>query len=168
MRLAGRNGISWGDKPTRRLHTIIEAYYQLLSPDGTQAALSDTYRSQGTTFFTRAAIIYNDTRWPLSRPRLDDVWQLGTAACTPLLTAPTTPALNDRGGTASFPAAGYYITRSGEDRDARQLIFDAGPKGGDHGHFDLLNFELYGYQKPLIADPYCCPTRPRMPPSAQR
>ncbi len=153
FRLAALNGQPWGSKPSRRLRNIIEAFYQLLSPDGTEAALSDTYRSQGTTFFTRAAIAFSDTRWPLSRPRLDDVWQLGTAASTPLLTAPTTPALAARGGTASFPTSGYYVSRTGDDRDARQIIFDAGPKGGDHGHFDLLNFELYGYQKPLIADP---------------
>jgi hypothetical protein len=153
FRLAAINGQAWGSKPTRRLRNIIEAYYQLLSPDGTQAALSDTYRSQGTTFFSRAAIIYNDSRWPLSRPRLDDVWQLGTAACTPLLTAPTIPALAARGATAYLPASGYYVTRTDDTRDARQLIFDAGPKGGIHGHYDLLNFELYGYQKPLIADP---------------
>jgi hypothetical protein len=153
FRLAGINGQPWSDKATRRLRNIIDAFYQLLSPDGTQAALSDTYRSQGTTFFTRAAIIMNNSRWPLSRPRLDDVWQLGTAAATPLLTAPTTPALGARGGYAYFPASGYYVSRTGDDRDARQIIFDAGPKGGDHGHYDLLNFELYGYQKPLIADP---------------
>ncbi|MGH7176072.1 MAG: heparinase II/III domain-containing protein, partial [Tepidisphaeraceae bacterium] len=29
----------------------------------------------------------------------------------------------------------------------------AGPRGGNHGHFDLLNFELFGFGKPLIADP---------------
>src|SRR2546422_829932 len=36
---------------------------------------------------------------------------------------------------------------------ARQLTFDSGPTGGAHGHFDLLNFELFGYGKPLISDP---------------
>ncbi|HEY7116738.1 MAG TPA: alginate lyase family protein [Tepidisphaeraceae bacterium] len=154
FRLANVNGQPWGSKPTRKLRNVIEAFYQLLSPDGYQEALSDTYRSQGTTFFTRAAVIFNDTRWPESRPRLDDVWQLGTAACTPLLTAPTTPtSLPQRGGTAYFGTSGYYVTRTDDTADARQLIFDAGPKGGDHGHYDLLNFELYGYQKPLIADP---------------
>jgi predicted outer membrane repeat protein len=154
FRLAEVNGQPWGSKPTRKLRNVIEAFYQMLSPDGVQEALSDTYRSQGSTFFTRAAIEFNDTRWPKSRPRLDDVWQLGTAACTPLLTAPTTPtSLPQRGGTAYFPDSGYYETRTGDDSDARQLIFDAGPKGGDHGHYDLLNFELYGYKKPLIQDP---------------
>jgi hypothetical protein len=154
FRLAAVNGQPWGDKPTRKLRNMIEAFYQLLSPDGVQQALSDTYRSQGSTFFTRAAVIFNDPRWPKSRPRLDDIWTLGTAASTPLLTAPTTPtSLPQRGGTAYFPNSGYYMSRTGDDSDARQITFDAGPKGGDHGHFDLLNFELYGYKKPLISDP---------------
>lgn len=154
FRLAAANGQPWGSKPTRKLRNVIEAFYQMLSPDGVEEALSDTYRSQGSTFFTRAAVIFNDSRWPKSRPRLDDIWTLGTAASTPLLTAPTTPtSLPGRGGTAYFPDSGYYETRTGDDSNARQLIFDAGPKGGDHGHYDLLNFELYGYKKPLIADP---------------
>ncbi len=153
-RLSALNGQAWSDKATRRLRTIIEAYYQLLSPNGTQAALSDTYRSTGSTFFTRAAILLGDTRWPKSRPRLDDVWQLGTANCTPLLVAPTIPtSLPGRGSTAYFGDSGYYVSRTDDTSDARQLIFDAGPKGGDHGHFDLLNFELFGYGKPLIPDP---------------
>src|SRR5439155_2045671 len=51
-------------------------------------------------------------------------------------------------------SSGYYITRSGEDPGARQLILDAGPTGMTaHGHYDLLSFELYGYGRPLIAEP---------------
>ncbi|MDB5323851.1 MAG: Heparinase family protein, partial [Phycisphaerales bacterium] len=153
FQLASKNGFDWADKSQRKLRKVFDFYYQLLSPDGTQAALSDTYRSQGTTLFSGASILLGQPQWPKSRPRLDDVWQLGTAASTPLLSAPTVPALTGRGGTAYFADSGYYATRTGEDRDARQLIFDAGPKGDIHGHYDLLNFELYGYQHPLIADP---------------
>jgi hypothetical protein len=152
-RLADINGQPWNYKPARKLGKVIEAFYQLLSPDGKQAALSDTYRNQGTTFFTQAAIALGETRWPRSRPRLDDCWQLGVAACTPLLSQPTSAPLDDRGQLAYFPNSGYYVSRSGDDKDARQLTFDAGPRGGDHGHLDLLNFEFFGYQKPLIADP---------------
>jgi hypothetical protein len=153
FRLAEINDRPWSDKATRKLRRVIEAFYQLLSPDGNQAALSDTYRNQGTTFFTQAAIAFDDPRWPRSRPRLDDCWQLGVAACTPLLSSQTNQPLAGRGPTAYFPDSGYYVTRTGDDRDARQLTFDAGPRGGDHGHLDLLNVELYGYGKPLIADP---------------
>ena len=67
--------------------------------------------------------------------------------------APITPALPNRGNTYSMPHSGYYVMRSGSDANARQVIFDAGPTGGSHGHFDLLNFELFGYGTPLISDP---------------
>ena len=36
---------------------------------------------------------------------------------------------------------------------SNQIIFQAGPKGGQHGHNDLLGFELSGYGKPLISEP---------------
>ena len=53
-----------------------------------------------------------------------------------------------------MPVSGYWMTRTSDtDRSARQLVMDAGPTGGFHGHYDLLSFELYGYGKPLIADP---------------
>lgn len=151
--LAGLNGIVWSSKSARRLRSIIDAYYQLLSPDGTLPALSDSYRSQGVTFFTGASLTFNNPAWPRSRPRLDDIWNFGVAATQPLLGGKTYADLTDRGLAAQYTTSGYYVSRSGADKDARQLIFDAGPKGGNHGHFDLLNFELYGYQHPLIADP---------------
>ena len=49
--------------------------------------------------------------------------------------------------------SGNYIMRSGADANARQLSFRAGPKGGQHGHFDELSFELSGYGSVLLADP---------------
>lgn len=59
-----------------------------------------------------------------------------------------------------FPASGYSILRSGwgSDRniftDEQYLIFDCGPLGaGNHGHFDLLSFELAAYGQTLIVDP---------------
>jgi hypothetical protein len=59
-----------------------------------------------------------------------------------------------------FSDAGYYFMRSGwGDRgeryqDERYLVFDCGPLGaGNHGHFDLLSVELYGYGRPLLVDP---------------
>lgn len=59
-----------------------------------------------------------------------------------------------------FAASGYYILRSGwgdqneSYQDQRYLIFDCGPLGaGNHGHLDLLSFEMAAYGKPLIVDP---------------
>ena len=61
--------------------------------------------------------------------------------------------------TAAFPAAGYYIVRSGWGEhehyaDERYLIFDCGPLGaGNHGHFDCLAIEMEGYGRALVVDP---------------
>jgi hypothetical protein len=59
----------------------------------------------------------------------------------------------------AFPKSGYYILRSGWGEhepfaEERYLIFDCGPLGaGNHGHFDLLSFELAAYGRSLIVDP---------------
>jgi len=59
-----------------------------------------------------------------------------------------------------FPNSGYCFLRSGwgenSDRfeDERYLIFDCGPLvEGNHGHLDLLSFEISAYGQPLIVDP---------------
>jgi hypothetical protein len=55
---------------------------------------------------------------------------------------------------ASFPHGGYFVQRSGWDRDARYLVFDCGPLGdGGHGHYDALSIELAAYGRPLLVDP---------------
>ena len=76
-------------------------------------------------------------------------------AVTPYLTEPPFQAVDlvSRGDAYAMTDSGNYIMRSGDDANARQIIFDAGPKGGSHGHYDLLNFELSGYGRPLISDP---------------
>ncbi len=60
----------------------------------------------------------------------------------------------------AFPDGGYTVLRSGWGErgepmeDERYLIFDCGPLGeGNHGHLDLLSFELAGYGHALIVDP---------------
>lgn len=60
----------------------------------------------------------------------------------------------------AFPSGGYYIMRSGwgetsEDyQDERYLVFDCGDLGaGNHGHLDLLSFEMAAYGQSLIVDP---------------
>jgi hypothetical protein len=59
-----------------------------------------------------------------------------------------------------FSSSGYCILRSswgdGDEpyEDARYLFFDCGPLGaGNHGHLDLLGFEMAAYGQPLIVDP---------------
>ncbi len=66
------------------------------------------------------------------------------------------PSVRSKG----FPKGGYYILRSGWGdgaapyEDERYLVFDCGPLGeGNHGHFDLLSFEMAAYGQSLVVDP---------------
>jgi hypothetical protein len=59
-----------------------------------------------------------------------------------------------------FAESGYLISRSGWGEgseayaDERYLILDCGPLGaGNHGHLDLLSFEMAAYGRSLIVDP---------------
>jgi Heparinase II/III N-terminus/Heparinase II/III-like protein len=52
----------------------------------------------------------------------------------------------------AFPWAGYFVMRSGWERDANYLIFDAGPLGNAHEHQDKLNVVLYSYGKEVLFD----------------
>jgi hypothetical protein len=148
------NASAWPASRITKLENASKAYVELLSPDSKLAALSDSYRQTSDTFWLRSRIILNNTAdFPAAKPRLRDVWLFGTTIAGDNITAPVSPAMPSRGNTFSMPNSGYYVMRSGSDSNARQVIFDAGPTGGAHGHYDLLNFELFGYGAPLISDP---------------
>lgn len=146
-------GIEWDPDHTELLKRAVEAYYQSLSPNGLNPAISDSYRTSAGTLFLRANKALATDRYPLARPRHRDVWVFGIEAVDPLIDLPIEPVPTDRGRVAALHASGNYILRSGDGIDAVQINFDAGPKGGLHGHYDLLNFELYGFGRVLIPDP---------------
>ncbi len=152
-KLDSLNGNSWASDKLTKLEKTVDAVWQQLSPNGNRPAIGDTYRGSSASSFLKAALVLNETRWPEAKPRTRDAWLFGTSAINPYLGYPATPALGNRGDTYALPDSGNYIMRSGSDANARQINFDAGSKGGLHGHFDLLNFELFGYGRPLIADP---------------
>ena len=53
----------------------------------------------------------------------------------------------------AFPWAGYFIMRSGWDRDARWLLFDGGPFGYGHQHEDKLQIQVEAYGQSFLVDP---------------
>ena len=140
-------------KPSTIVSNAITSYWQLLSPDGTRPAIGDTYRNTSVTLFLKANLVQGTTMWPAAKPRLRDLFLFGPATVDPYLGNPVTPALGARGGDYALTDGGLYVSRSGDSSSANQFIFDAGPKGGIHGHFDLLSFELFGGGRPLILDP---------------
>ncbi len=152
--LDSKNGISWSTARSDKLTKAINAYYQFLTPDGATPALGDTYRTTSATLFLKADIIQNSTLWNRAKPRPRDVWLFGTTVAANNSGNPTYPTLSDRGTSYDLPNSGnYFIRDSGTDPNGTQIAFHAGPKGGQHGHYDPLNFELFSGGKALISDP---------------
>ncbi|MDY6876443.1 MAG: alginate lyase family protein [Chloroflexota bacterium] len=54
--------------------------------------------------------------------------------------------------SAGFDDGGLYAMRSDWTKDARYLLFDAGPYGGPHGHEDKLSIELFAFGQAFIVD----------------
>jgi hypothetical protein len=152
-RLDERNGDAWPARRSAKLTAAIDAYHEVLSPNGATPAIGDTYRRSAVTLWLKASVIQNESRWPAAKPRARDAWMLGPDAVRPFESNPVTPPLSERPRTFALRDSGNYLMRSGSDANARQITFDAGPKGGAHGHVDLLSFELSGYGRPLISDP---------------
>lgn len=53
----------------------------------------------------------------------------------------------------AFPYSGHYVMRSGWDKEATYLLFDAGPYGFGHQHEDKLHFVLWAHGRQLVLDP---------------
>lgn len=151
--LQKQNGITWTSKRNQLINKAVDSVYNLMTPDGKNHAMGDSYRGTENALWFHADLVQNTTRWPVTRPGSRDVWLFGPDRVEPYLGNPGNPPLGTRPGTYALTDSGNYIMRSGSDTSARQILFDAGPKGGTHGHLDLLNFELFGYGKPLISDP---------------
>jgi uncharacterized heparinase superfamily protein len=49
--------------------------------------------------------------------------------------------------------SGYFVMRSGWERNSRYLLFEGGPYGRFHQHEDMLSFDLYADGTPFIVDP---------------
>jgi hypothetical protein len=139
-RLAQLNAIELPVVVDRLLSKALEFAMYVHKPDGSIPALSDADSQsfldllrQGYRLYGRTDMLYVATRGNVGTP----------------------PAERSVG----FADSGYYIVRSGwgEQRDYRDehyLIFDCGPLGqGNHGHLDVLSFELAAYGRSLIVDP---------------
>lgn len=140
-RLAKINGISVPKELDDALVRALEFSMHVHKPDGLVPALSDgdvrDFRDllrQGHELYGRQDFLYAAT---------------GGQAGVP-------PAAR----SALFSASGYCVLRSGWGggsrtySDEHYLVLDCGPLGaGNHGHFDLLSFELAAHGRTLIADP---------------
>lgn len=139
-RLAVMNGIPMPDGLDRLLRGALDFSVHAHRPDGLIPALSDGDTGSYLGLLQEAYELFGDPSylWVASQGRQG---------------RPPAERLK------AFPDGGYYFLRSGWGldepyKDERYLVFDCGPLGeGNHGHLDLLSFELYGYGRPLIVDP---------------
>ena len=148
------NGFDWDGDVSPKLTNAVNAIYQFLAPDGNQPALGDTYRTNIAATFLTANEVLGVSTWPSAKPRAHDAWLFGVSVASANMGNPNYPTPGDRGTAYAMPDSGNYIARSADaGTDTRQLLFHAGPKGGQHGHYDPMSFELYGYGRQLISDP---------------
>jgi hypothetical protein len=125
---ARRFGLDPGCRFEERLARAAEFLRHVRRPDGQLPALSDSDGGDHRDLLELAARL-------LERPDLR-------------------PDTGHASGSASFPHGGYFVQRSGWDREARYLVFDCGPLGdGGHGHYDALSVEIAAHGRPLVVDP---------------
>ncbi|MBK8815217.1 MAG: alginate lyase family protein [Methylococcaceae bacterium] len=140
-RLAAMNNIAFPQEFDERIKKALAFSVYVHKPDGTIPSLSDgdtgcflALLEQGYELYGSEDMRYVATQGKFGIP----------------------PNLRSK----AFLSGGYYILRSGwgessEDyRDERYFVFDCGDLGaGNHGHLDLLSFEMAAYGQSLVVDP---------------
>jgi uncharacterized heparinase superfamily protein len=171
IQLAARDGATVPPAVTARLERMLDLLVSVRQPDGTMPQIGDA--DGGTllplavrkpddcrgVFAVAAAVLGRaDCAWAADGDDFDAAWFVGRDARHTLTARPATP----RQPTASavFASGGLAVMRSGWERDAHQLILDAGPMGcpisGGHGHADLLSIQCAVFGEPCIVDPGTC------------
>jgi hypothetical protein len=127
--------------PHTNLSSWIEKMYHFLTyiarPDSSWPDLNDG-------FLSRSERLQDKLRKAGTKFKRDDFIYVATKGLNGTVPTQTSVGFHD---------AGLYVMRSDWHREARYLIFDAGPYGGPHGHEDKLSFELFAFGQPFIVDP---------------
>ena len=166
LSLARRNRFEFPASASTKVERMLEFVMHITRPDGSIPLLGDddggralaldrtdyrSYRdglSLGALLFSRpdfkrqAGALHEETFWLLG----PEAWRAHEALAT------TVPAT----GSRSFPSAGYFVQRSGWEKDNSHLVFDCGGLGlptGGHGHADALSLTLFAGGHDLLVDP---------------
>lgn len=165
--LAGRNGIALPAAVTERTQQTLDFLLALMRPDGSVPQVGDTdggwllpLQRRGPEdhrgLFAIAAALFRraDYAWAARGIAPEALWLLGAPAIEAFERLDAKPPA--RNGFHLFPRGGYAVMRSGWEKDAHQLVFDAGPLGcpvsGAHGHADLLGIQLCAFGEPVLVD----------------
>jgi hypothetical protein len=144
----------WAGERIQRLAQRDGVARAVVTPDAALAALSDTYRSTAAQMFTKARLILDSGDWPTRCRASATCGCSGPRRWSRCWTRTWRRSSPTAARASAWPDSGYYVMRSGSSTNARPAHVRRGPRPAClHGHFDLLNFELFGYGKPLISDP---------------
>ena len=133
-KLAKLNGIQLPQQYVSRLEKAFEYYEKLMMPDGTIPALNDSRWLLSKDYFAYGAELF---------PQRDDFKYIATDG-----KEGKKPSLK----SVWMPWAGWYVMRSGWNKDDYYALFEVGPYGAAHQHEDKLSFVLYAYGKRLITE----------------
>ncbi len=121
------------DELREKVHTAVRADMKTIKPDGTVAHFNDTQTGSHLAFLARGADLFED-------PELQYAATQGQSGQEPDF-------------TSTFLPDGRWVTmRTGWDRAAWHLIFDAGPVGIAHQNPNALSCEVYAYGKTLLTN----------------
>ena len=160
--LAGR-----GREPVAvRVEAMAELLLHVLHPDGSlprlgdddggrALALRETSYGAPLDLLGTAAVLFGrgDMKARAGALREETLWLLGRRGRAEW---DALPAAAPAGVRAAFPAAGYFVQRTGWRSLDSQLVFDCGGLGrpsGGHGHADALSVTLATGGLELLADP---------------
>lgn len=141
LRLAEANGIALPEGYRNGLEKMLVFVMYMTKPNGQRPAFNDTDPGLGTRAQTPSNRVLREGADLFGREDFRFVATHGAKGTPPAQTS------------YAFPYAELFVMRSGWDKDARYLAFDAGPYGANHQHEDKLSFELAAFDRTLAVDP---------------
>lgn len=164
--LAERNDCAFPANYRARLERMAEVILHTMLPSGRQPMTGDADGGRLLPFGARvaddqrgalstAAVFFGrrDFRWAAGQLREETLWLLGLKAAQAFKEIEAAPP---REASRAFREAGLVVMRSGWNRKAHTLLFDAGPQGMGgcaHGHADALQVVVSADGQDWLVDP---------------
>jgi len=159
------NGRSLSARALERMHAATIYLRDFMTPDGGVLNFGDCDDARALWFRADAPRDYRgllalgalrfargDLKWVAGMT--EELLWLGGPEALRRYDALPAHAPTERG--ASYPDAGYFLARSGWDRQASLAVFDCGPLGHGpcgHGHADALSLQLHAAGFTFLTDP---------------
>ncbi len=112
---------------------------KIATPLGEQPAVNDSKRPRLGKYFFLLDVIDAFGRGDLLRAGKIDTSGLPLLHLVSETIRPADPAFT----SVLLPDTGFAVMRDGWDADSKYLLFDYGPHGAWHGHYDKMSFVLY-------------------------